>query len=343
MNHLGLAIRFVALLGLTLALSTFSSRGADTNPAAAPPAKTEETNTQETLRSYLQLQEQLHATSLAIERNRKEAEAAAARSTEALAQRLQAIEQSLASQRTKELEAMQNTNRIMVIVAGTFAAVGFMAMLLMAYFQWRTVNRLAEISLGMPAAHALGAGSALAALGPGSDMHLLAAGPAEQSNLRLLGAIEHLEKRIRELEHPGHALAGDGNSPGNGSTPVPGNGETATPELAVGPEAARIALLLGKGQSMLNLDDPEGALTCFDEILSLKADHTEALVKKGAALERLRKPDEAIECYDRAIAADDSMTIAWLYKGGLFNRMERFSEALECYEQALRTQEKQGA
>ncbi len=94
---------------------------------------------------------------------------------------------------------------------------------------------------------------------------------------------------------------------------------------------------------MLNMDNAEGALACFDEILALDANHTEALVKKGSALERLRKLNEAIECYDKAIAADASMTIAWLYKGGLFNRMERFSEALECYEQALRTQEKQAA
>ncbi len=327
-------------------MAGLESAWAETGTAPVPPAKTDETNAQETLRSYLQLQEQLHATSLAIERNRKEAELAASRSAEVLAERLQAIEQSLASQRTKELEAMQNTNRIMVTVAGTFAGVGFIAMVLMAYFQWRTVNRLAEISIGMPAAaHVFGPSPALAALGTGSDMHLLAGGPAEQSNLRMLGAIEHLEKRIHELEHPGHPVSGDGNSGGNGfiTTPAPGNGETAAPAAEAGPEVARISLLLGKGQSMLNLDDPEGALACFDEILSLKANHTEALVKKGAALERLRKLNEAIECYDRAIAADDSMTIAWLYKGGLFNRMERFSEALECYEQALRTQEKQSA
>jgi len=113
-------------------------------------------------------------------------------------------------------------------------------------------------------------------------------------------------------------------------------------EAAVVTDAGRITSLLGKGESLLNLDKAEAALACFDEALTLAPNHAEALVKKGTVLERLRKLDEAIECYNRAIAADRSMTIAYLYKGGLFNRMARFSEALECYEQAVRTQERRG-
>ena len=116
-------------------------------------------------------------------------------------------------------------------------------------------------------------------------------------------------------------------------------GRSAAATAAAAPEAARITMLLGKGQSLLNLDQAEEALACFDQVLTLDPNHPEALVKKGAALERLRKLDEAIACYDRAIAADSSMTVAYLYKGGLFNRMERFGEALECYEKALHTQE----
>jgi tetratricopeptide (TPR) repeat protein len=230
----------------------------------------------------------------------------------------------------------------MLLVAGAFAAMGFMAMLLMAYFQWRTVNRLAEISSALPRLdRTLGAGRPIAALGPG-DTQLIPVSRAEQSNLRMSDALERLEKRIHELEHTahpplpeatGHVHPAEHAEPG----PSPGNG---SPANGVAPEADRVRMLLGKGQSLLNLDQAEEALACFDEALVLDSHNTEALVKKGSALERLRKLDEAIECYDRAIAADDSMTIAYLYKGGLFNRMERFNEALECYEQALRTQEK---
>jgi tetratricopeptide (TPR) repeat protein len=331
-------VRCALLFVMVLAGCPFLSVAADSVPEAS-----KETNSLE-LRTYLQLQEQLHATQLAIERNRKESEYAAAQATEALAGRLQAIEQSLMTQRARELEAMQSSNKVMLLVAGAFAAMGFMAMLLMAYFQWRTVNRLAEISSALPRLdRTLGAGRPIAALGPG-DTQLIPVSRAEQSNLRMSDALERLEKRIQELEHTAHPPlpettghvhhaehAEPGSSPGNGS---PANG--------VAPEADRVRMLLGKGQSLLNLDQAEEALACFDGALILDSHNTEALVKKGSALERLRKLDEAIECYDRAIAADDSMTIAYLYKGGLFNRMERFNEALECYEQALRTQEKGG-
>ena len=34
----------------------------------------------------------------------------------------------------------------MLLLAGIFAAIALIAMFLMAFFQWRTVNRLAEIS-----------------------------------------------------------------------------------------------------------------------------------------------------------------------------------------------------
>ena len=163
-------------------------------------------NTQDTLRAYLQLQEQLHATQLAIERNRKEADAAAAENAKAFAGRLQGIEQALTSQRAQELEAMQSSNKVMLIVAGLFAALGFLAMLFMAYFQWRTINRLAEISAALPVAHALGPGPPVAALGAG-DAHVVTVGPAEQSNQRLLGALEQLEKRIHQLEHTAASAA----------------------------------------------------------------------------------------------------------------------------------------
>lgn len=310
-------------------------------PAAADQAQA--TNAEETLRSYLQLQEQVHAAQLAIERTRQDSEAAAAHNAEVMEARLQAIAQSLNSQREQELEAMRGSNRSMLIVAVLFSATGVLAMLVTAFFQWRTVHRLAEITACLPSSRQLGPPPAVAVLGPG-DAHAITEGVAEQANMRLLDAVGRLEHRLQELEHttqshsngggPVAALsdAAPANAPGQPNAAAPG-------EVAASPEAERITLMLGKGQSLLNLDQPQEALACFDAILEIDARHTEALVKKGAALERLRKLDEALECYDRAIAADGSLTIAYLYKGGLFNRQERFSDALRCYEQALHTKE----
>jgi tetratricopeptide (TPR) repeat protein len=116
-----------------------------------------------------------------------------------------------------------------------------------------------------------------------------------------------------------------------------GNG---TPAPAAGDQQKSVPDLLAEGQSLLNANQPEQALQCFEAALALEPGHAEALIKKGGALERLGRLDEAITCYDRAIEADGSMTIAYLHKGGLFNRMARYDEAMQCYEKALQTQGK---
>jgi tetratricopeptide (TPR) repeat protein len=256
-------------------LIAWQSVAAEVTPPSSTAAPVE-TNGQETVRSYLQLQEQLHATQLAIERARHEADEAAAENAKLLAGRLQSIEQALAAQRSQELQAMQSSNKVMLIVAGSFAALGLAAMLFMAYFQWRTVNRLAEISLALAGPHALGPGHTMSALGMG-DAHVLAGGSPEQSNARLLGAIDRLEQRIRELEHTSHPLVNDAAAAIQDANPSahPSNGgpkPDATGDSTPSSEAALISFLLGKGQSLLNLDKAEEALECFEEILALRAE-----------------------------------------------------------------------
>jgi tetratricopeptide (TPR) repeat protein len=351
-TRLSPSLSLITLICL-LAFVTTSLFAADTNSAST--AATDTTNSQDTLRAYLQLQEQLHATQLAIERNRQEADAASAHNAEALTARLEAVEQALTAARSRDMEALhetntsiQKSNQVMLTVAGIFAAIGFIAMFLTAYFQWRTIHRLAEISAAIPAQQPAAPVSAnLLAAG---ERNQLTAGSAESTNVRLLGALDRLEKRILELEHtaqpalqPAPPSAGTSTPAAPVAAQVPqGNGQAPEDNELQLPSgnSARITLMLGKGQVLLDLNNAEEALACFNEVLTLNSTHTEALVKKGTALEKLEKLDEAVECYDRAIAADSSMTIAYLYKGGLFNRMERFNEALECYEQALRTQER---
>ena len=333
----------VTVLSLLLPFCTLALDA--TNAPATPDAKSETNiSADDMMRTYLQLQEQLHETRLAIERTRQEADYAAATNAAALSNRLQALERSLADQRTHELDTVRNTNRAMLIIAGTFVSVGLVALLLTAYMHWRAVNRLAEIATALPAGHAATT-FPLAAIGMGENQ-LITGSAADQISTRLLGTLEQLEKRINQLEHPqtpnGHVSFASPALPAAGKTIIEASSEV-TKETSASSQAARIAMLLGKGQSLLNLDKAEEALACFDEVLGLSPDNTDALVKKGATLEKLRKPQEAIECYDRAIVLDSSLTIAYLYKGGLFNRLERFSEAMECYERALHTQEKRRA
>jgi len=351
LNHVGVLAGAALVILVTLAWLLSEGHAAETNQPPIPPGMLDQTNSQELIRVYQQLQEQVRAAQLAIDQSRQEAKEAAAQNAEVLSQRLHAIEQALATQRARELEAMQSSNRVMLMVAGSFACVGFLVMLVAAYFQWRTVNGLAGISALLPAGRLPGPGPAVAALGP-AEGPLVSARSAEQSNLRLLGALEQLEKRIYELEHTARVPLTEAAPAVDVPTPEPersagvmtsmgsSGGASADSVSAKSDRAAWVETLLGKGLSKLNLDQAEGAIECFDKVLALDPQSAEALVRKGLALERLQMLNEAIECYDRAIAADSSMTIAYLHKGGLFNRMERYEDALACYEQALRTQEK---
>ena len=338
---------FAAGLGLCSQFSCAEAGAAPTNlvalasGSAAPPA--ESITPGDAFRSYLQLQEQLHETQLAIERAEREMELATLRSAAILSNRLQAIEQTVELQRTHEREIVRD----MMLIAGAFVVIGVFALLLTSYFHWRAVSRLGEIAAALPVSRGLGEMPSVAALGMKESPLLL-----EQTNSRLLGAIERLEKRIAELEH------GDARNLANGSAPAESHEENiptpeALPEMSVrqtqtktatGPDQLeQVLMLLGKGQSLLSQDQVEPAIACFDEALTLDPRHTELLVKKGDALEKLRRTKEALECYDRALAIDDSLTIAYLHKGGLLNRVERFDEAMHCYEQALRTQDKDRA
>jgi len=297
-----------------------------------------DTNAIEMLRSNIQLQEQLHRIQLSIEENRRQTEAAQQANAQSIGNRLQLLEKSLANERARDIDAVRSSTRVIWVVACTFGIVGFLAMVLMGY-QWRTVSHLAEAV--MPSDSGLRPGNALTTFG-NDDTHLLANGSAERSNAQLLSAIALLEKRIQGLEQTGVSAVKVSPPAGSYASPLAlaSSAESILEPTQVAAQNDRIDLLLGKGQSLLNMDKAEEALGCFEQALATEPAHPDALLKKAAALERLRKLPEAIECYDQAIAADGALTIAYLHEGGLFNRMERYEEALECYEQALKAQEK---
>ncbi|HEY1718370.1 MAG TPA: tetratricopeptide repeat protein [Verrucomicrobiae bacterium] len=296
----------------------------ETNSISPPPSANTAAPAMITENNYLQIQEQLHATQLAIESSRQEAAAEAKRNADEMSARIQSLEQTVAAQRADEIQAAQRSQQSTLLLAVAFGLIVVAAVLFMAYLQWRAVARLVELSASRPAGFSLGNGR--------SAPSLVAGGAVEQSNMRLFGAVEHLEKRILELEQATRASLSEPTSSAakksNGATPAADDREEC------------IANLLAEGQSLLEAGEPEKALECFDVALKLQSNHADALVKKGGALEKLGRTDEAIACYESAIEADGAMTIAYLHKGGLFNRMARYDEALQCYEQALQTHEK---
>ncbi|MEO8427522.1 MAG: tetratricopeptide repeat protein [Verrucomicrobiota bacterium] len=332
---------------LAWGLSTASAEEvpqSETNSVPATPADLQ-TNTP----AILQLQEQYQDTLRTLGQLRQDAEAASKLSAEAVAARLNLIERTLTAQRQSELESMQSSNRLTLIIAGSIASAGFLALMFTVFFLLRAMNRQSVVAAAMPFRPALQESFPGGLLNSG-ELHPAPLNPAEQSSARFLSAIDQLEQRIQDLQNSanGRSPAG-GHRPSNGG-PVPASSaakhESSLREditAAVGEQSSRVALLLGKGQVLFNLNQAENALACFEEVITLEPNNTDALIKKGQALEKLRRMQDAIDSYDRVIAADGSLTVAYLYKGGVFNRLEQFDKALECYEQALRVQDNQGA
>jgi tetratricopeptide (TPR) repeat protein len=323
-----LAVCAGCVLGMGLLQRGFAEETNLLSPRQAEAAR-------DSLNALLQIQDQLHAMQLLIESNRVVAAAEAQRSTADLSARMQVLEQTVAAQRTSEIEATQKAQRLTLILAGAFGVLGLTAMFLMAFFQWRAVTRMVELSAFGLSARGLEDRGASPMLSEGEVHNAPERAAVQLSNARLFNVVERLEKRILELEHTARAPLGENAAPS-------GDGHNGAP-LAATDRGECIANLLAEGQLSLDRGELAKALECFEHALALDPKHAEALIKKAAALEKLNRFEEALECYDDAIAADGSMTIAYLHKGGLFNRMSRYEEALQCYEHALHTHDKRAA
>ncbi len=341
--------------------ATFAFADTNSSPTAAATPSQEEQWAQHVVQSYQQLQQQQQETLKAIQQAREDnaataramedaraaTEAASKHNSEVVEARLKQVEDQMTVQRQQAVEALQESHRFTLTVVSVFAGIGFGGMLLFGLFLLRAMNRRTELVLAHAAGVPLGHGRQAAGVLAAGDTQLVAADPAQQASARFLSTIERLEKRMMELES---TAAPDAEAPSHARPAAPAAAESSSgpvtepaPASSGNPDAeraARVALLLGKGQALLNLQQADTALTCFDEVSAIDPTNAEAFVKKGTALEKLGKLDEAIDCYDRAIALDTSMTMAYLSKGGVFNRLERYGEALQCYEQALRAQQK---
>jgi tetratricopeptide (TPR) repeat protein len=260
----------------------------------------------EAARNYLQIQEQIHATQLAIEQAQQSATAAAKSNAEALANRLQSLEQSVSAQRAVDTESTRKTQQLTLFLAGAFGVAGLGVLLLMTYFQWRAFSQLAKIS-----------SQPHGAISVANGVHQLAAPgrvTVETSNDRLLGVVGQLEKRIHELE----------------------DGQKVLPE----PGTTKDSDAPAQAQKYLDGNQPQRALDELEKFLSSHPQHAEAFVKKAVALEKLGRTEEALASCDRAIKVDGALAVAHLQKGGLLNRLRRYDEALDCFEKALVAQEK---
>jgi hypothetical protein len=217
-NHLAPFARIAFACLLLLFWTASNSLGAANTPPLLVGSGVQPTNAHEAIAAFLQLQQQLQATQLAIERNFQETKAAVAQNAEAWAKGLQTVQETFVVQRARDMEVMQRSNQVMLMVAGALAAVGFCSLLLVAYFQWCMSRGLAEIAAALPTAPRLGQGAALDALGPAEEPTVPLIGAAEpQGQPRRepdpaspsvsrprLGLGRSIERRL--FPHPGQAL-----------------------------------------------------------------------------------------------------------------------------------------
>ena len=293
---------------------------------------------------------ELNLTREAIEQLRRDLEAAAARNTAAITSALATFTPTIEHLQSQQAAVVQNANRTILIVVASFAGVGLVALMSIITVLMRALSRFSDLAHTTTRGAIYATGHPPPALGPG-EMAGVNAHAVEQASARFQNAIEHLQKRIFELEHaaqpaaieptkvviPPKPIESLGPAAAINISPLPAQEAPLVRKVGEPPDApSRTGLLLGKGQALLNLDQAEQALECFDQILALDPNHTEALLRRGLAMERLENWELALESYDRAIALDGSLTVAYLYKGGVCNRLQRHREALECYEHALR-------
>jgi tetratricopeptide (TPR) repeat protein len=264
----------------------------------------------------------------------------------------------------RQMQSTQDSNRTILVVAGVFAALGLVCLLLISLVLMRAIGRFSEVAVASPAQnHLLPSSQPMAALGAG-ELAASRRGAAEEASSRFQSALDQLQRRILELEQSAQTNVSGNAVPVSATAPrtvspraveepisatvdiqplLPDDERASEPGTDGSAAASRASVLLGKGQALLNMDAAEPALKCFDEALTLDPANAEAHVRKGMALEKLQDWEQALDSYNRAIEADQSMTVAYLYRGGVCNRLQRYREALESYEQALRTEKKSQA
>ncbi len=302
-----------------------------------------------------------------------------AQHTAAITSSLAQIEPALDRIRQQQADSSASANRTILIAAGLFAVAGFFGLGFLTLASVRAMGRFTDVAVhasrqALPPSTAVVTPPATSVVAAPADPAFKPAvsGTVEQASARFQGALEQLERRIKELEHSSHPSSpaaasppaisgptGPANGIGHGHGPGQANGKShgddtskhlvhslaadtaaayAAQAVETAAPASHVAVQLGKGQALMNLEQVNEALECFNNALAEDPDNTDALLRKGMALEKLQDWERALECYDRAIRLDSSLTVAYLYKGGVCNRLDRHREALDSYEHALRTE-----
>src|SRR6185436_19259878 len=135
---------------------------------------------------------ELRAAQEAIEQLRREIENSSTRNAEAITAGLGLIEPTLSRMHERQMEAVQSSNRTILLVAGIFAAVGFVGLIFISLILVRAIGRFSEMAVvGAPRA-LIGAGTGLPVLSEGESFSSRG-GAVERATGRFQGAIDQLQ------------------------------------------------------------------------------------------------------------------------------------------------------
>jgi tetratricopeptide (TPR) repeat protein len=306
--------------------------------------------------AYFQLQDQVFATQFALERARQDFQKAASQNAVAVSNHLYAIQGTLLAQDSQLAEA-RHMNHLLLGSMGVFALVVLGVVGLTVYFQSRAMNRLADISAELSASR----GMALA-IPPGGSAGLqkaLSNGAVEQSNARLLGLVEVLEKRIGELEQTaGVRVKQKPIANGNGHTQKPAEltldaskelirlkeavPSTDVTKKAVAPTTTTADLIVSSDVSAsTDLAAPKDIVVAPANVPATSdlpapqevvAPKDLAIAKDVAAVENEEKPKTATSTKD--------VTAGWMERAQSFMAADRPEDALAYFDAILATEPK---
>ena len=77
------------------------------------------------------------------------------------------------------------------------------------------------------------------------------------------------------------------------------------------------------------------AIRCYQQVVSLQPEHSNALFNMGSALQRLQKLPEAVVCYQKVLTIDANFTAAYSNLGVALKELGDLDAAIESYQKAI--------
>lgn len=93
--------------------------------------------------------------------------------------------------------------------------------------------------------------------------------------------------------------------------------------------------LYNKAFSLSSLGHIEDAIQCYEKVLELDKDNSDALNNMGVCYRKMGRLPEALDCYGRALKANPYDAAAWSNKGNCLYSMGQFTEAIVALNRAI--------